>query len=220
MEPAAPAIIHAATLFRFTIPAVMEKLQFAQPWWVNLLIVVPGAVYFLWRRTGLQLAWRQMLTISAFALAFGFVEAAVVVYLRAAAGLLPGYHGRTLADIRRLSAYQQVQSIAQFPQVLRTIEVLREAASIVMLVCIALLTGSRTRERWASFLWAFAVWDIAYYAGLWAIVRWPPSLKEVDVLFLIPVPCVAQIWYPILVSALTLLALASAKARTSAPGSD
>ncbi len=195
----------------------MEKFQvFAQPWWVNLLILVPGAVYLLWRGKSLQLAWRQTLTISAFALAFGFVEAAVVVYLRAAVGLLPGYSVGTLADVRRLSmTHQQAQSVNQFPQALLTIEVMREIATMVMLVCVAMLAASRMRDRWASFLWAFAVWDIAYYAGLWAIVRWPSSLKQLDVLFLIPVPWVAQVWYPLLVSVLTLLALASAKLRTS-----
>lgn len=193
----------------------MQKFHvFAQPWWVNLLIIVPFVAYFLWRRKGLALAWRQMLAISGFALAFGFVEAAVVVYLRAAVGLLPGYQQGTFADIRRLSAaYQQGSSIVHFPQVLITVELMREAATMVMLICVALLAARGTRERCASFLWAFAVWDITYYAGLWAIVRWPPSLKTVDVLFLIPQPWIAQVWYPLLVSALTLAAVVLVKAR-------
>ena len=195
----------------------MEKFPaFAHPWWVNLLIIVPAAAYFLWRRKGLNLTLRKRLMITAFALAFGFVEAAVVVYLRAAVGLLPGYSGGTLTEIRRLSAtYQQAQSLTRFPPSLLTIEVLRETATMLMLVCTALLAAPRTRERWASFLWAFAIWDIAYYAGLWATVRWPASLKEIDVLFLIPVPWVAQVWYPLTVSTLTLLAVSMAKSRAS-----
>lgn len=191
----------------------MEKSQlFARPWWVNLLIVVPCAVYFLWRRRGLQVVWRQTLMLTAFALAFGFVEGTVVVYLRAAAGLLPGYNAATLADVQRLSiTYQQAQSLHEFPQALLRIEVMREAATMVMLVSVAWLAASRMRERLAYFLWAFALWDIAYYAGLWATVRWPASLTDLDVLFLIPVPWIAQTWYPLLVSALTLLALVFAK---------
>lgn len=191
----------------------MDKFQLlARPWWVSLLILVPGAVYWIWRRTGLELAWRQIFTLSAFAVAFGFVEAAVVVYLRAAVGLLPGYETGTLADVRRLSlSYQQAQSVAHFPQSLLTIEIAREAATMVMLICVALLTGARMRERCAAFLWAFAVWDITYYAGLWATVGWPASFKDFDVLFLIPVPWIAQVWYPILVSALTLLAVCLSK---------
>jgi hypothetical protein len=186
----------------------MEHFQaFAQPWWVNLLIVIPATAYFQ-RRKGLQLAWRRVLIVSIFAAAFGFVEASVVVYLRAAFGLLPGYNTATLAGLRRLSVdYQQVQSMAQFPRSLLSIEVLREAATMAMLVSVGWLAGSNTRERWAFFLWAFAVWDIAYYGGLWATLGWPRSLVEPDVLFLIPVPWLAQVWYPLLVSALTLLAV-------------
>ena len=56
------------------------------------------------------------------------------------------------------------------------------------------------------FLWAFAVWDITHYVGLWATVRWPASLRDLDVLFLIPVPWLAQVWFPVVVSMLTLLA--------------
>ena len=191
----------------------MENFQaFAQPWWVNLLIIIPATAYLLLRRKGQQLAWRRVLMITVFAAAFGFVEASVVVYLRVAFGLLPGYNTATLAGLRRLSVdYQQVQSMTQFPRSLLSIEVLREAATMVMLVSMGLLAGSNTRERWASFLWAFAVWDIAYYGGLWATLGWPRSLAEPDVLFLIPVPWLAQVWYPLLVSALTLLAVVLTK---------
>ena len=195
----------------------MEKFQLAQHWWVYLLIVVPALVSIQWRRKSLQLAWRQILTIGIFALAFGFVEAAVVVYIRAAMGSLPGFNASTLTDIRRLSmSYQQAQYTNQFPQGLLTIEVMREAATMVMLVSVAMLAAPRARERWASFLWAFAIWDISYYAGLWATVRWPSSFKEFDVLFLIPVPWIAQVWYPLLVSVLTLSAVAWAKMKPSA----
>ena len=190
----------------------MLALQlFAHPWWVNLLIAVPIAMYLLWRRDGLNLSLRRKLAIAAFALAFGFVEAAVVVYLRAAIGDLPGYHG-TLEDIRRMAGNPQgTQSAVAFPPSLLTVEVFREAATIVMLVSIALLAATRNRERWAVFLWAFAIWDIAYYAGLWATVGWPSSLMETDVLFLIPEPWVAQVWYPLLVSGLTVLAVSIVK---------
>jgi hypothetical protein len=187
----------------------MEKLQvWAQPWWVNLLVLIPVTAYFSFRRKGLLLNWWQLLIIALFATAFGFVEAAVVVYLRAAAGLLPGYAG-TLSDLRHSSqGYEQAASLSQFPQSLLNIEVYREAATLVMLVSVAMLAASTTSARWAAFLWAFALWDIAYYAGLWAIVRWPASLTDLDVLFLIPVPWVAQVWFPLLVSTLTALAIA------------
>lgn len=185
----------------------------AEPWWVNLLVLVPPFAYFRWRRTGVSLPPPQLLTSGFFAAAFGFVEAVVVVYLRAATGLLPGYQG-TLSDVIRRSGefYQQSQAISQFPQSLLTLEVFREAATIVMLGSVALLTAAKLGSRAAAFLWTFAIWDITYYAVLWATVRWPLSLRDPDVLFLIPRPWISPVWYPLLVSVLAILAVLFARA--------
>lgn len=178
----------------------------AEPWWVNLLVLIPVFAFFRWRRSGLDLRWTQLLAAALFAASFGFVEAAVVVYLRAAVGLLPAYQG-SLADVQRAAAdlYRQEQSISQFPQSLLTVEIFREAATMIMLLAVAILSATRARERWAMFLWTFALWDISYYAGLFLTVRWPPSLLTVDVLFLIPTPWFAQVWFPVSVSLATLL---------------
>jgi len=172
----------------------MSQFQlFAQPWWVNLLILIPLAAVISFQGAGQLLGVRQLVLITLFATAFGFVEASVVVYLRAAAGLLPAYTG-SLADVQRSpEIYQQAQSVSQLPQSLVTIEVYREAATLIMLTTVALLAAGTTRERWAAFLWAFAFWDIFYYVGLWTTIRWPKSLKDLDVLFLIPVPWIAQV---------------------------
>ena len=180
----------------------------AQPWWVNLIILIPPLAGFSWRRGGVPVTARQLFFSGLFAAAFGFLEAVVVVYLRAAVGLLPGYQG-TLSDVIRMSGqfYVQTQVISQFPKSLLTLEVLREAATILMLLSVALLTSANSRARAAIFLWTFAIWDIVYYAALWATVRWPLSLKDPDVLFLIPVPWLSPVWFPILVSALAMAAV-------------
>ena len=186
----------------------------AEPWWVNLLPLVPPLAYFYWKRTGSGLALepKPLLASGVFAAAFGFVEATVVVYLRAATGLLPGYQG-TLADVVRRSGefYQQSQAINQFPQSLLTLEVFREAATIVVLLSVAFLTAAKMRSRAAVFLWTFAIWDATYYAALWATVRWPLSLADRDVLFLIPRPWISPVWFPLLVSALAILAVLFAR---------
>ncbi len=180
----------------------------AQPWWVNLLVLVPLLAWFSWRRGGVSLSARQLLITGVFAASFGFLEAVVVVYLRAATGLLPGYQG-TLSDVIRMSGgfYQQSQSISQFPKSLLTLEFLREAATILMLLSVALVTSAKSRARAAVFLWTFAIWDIVYYAALWATVRWPTSLRDPDVLFLIPAPWISPVWFPLLVSGLALAAV-------------
>lgn len=179
---------------------------FAQPWWVNLLIVVPFVAYDVWRKEGLRISKWILVVSGLFGIAFGFVEASVVVYLRAAVGLLPG-HGGTLSDVARFSAdmYQQSQIFGELPRSLLVVEFFREAATMIMLLSVAFLAGTSLRERWAIFLWTFAVWDIFYYIGLWATVGWPPSLLASDVLFLIPAPWFSQVWFPVLVSLLTMI---------------
>ena len=180
----------------------------AQPWWVNLLILVPAVAYFYWRSNRVPITSSQLISSAVFAAAFGFVEAVVVVYLRAAAGLLPGYRG-TLSDITRLSGrvYPEPQSVAQFPQSLLTLEVFREATTILMLLSVAVLASRKSKVRAAVFLWVFAIWDIVYYTALWATIRWPLSLQDPDVLFLIPVPWFSPVWFPLLVSALAVAAV-------------
>lgn len=187
-------------------------ILFAQPWWVNLFIFIPLVLYCLWRKKGLQISRRILIITALFGISFGFVESSVVVYLRAAVGLLPGYGG-SLSDVARLSAdiYQQTQILGELPKSLLRVEMFREIASVVMLLSVAFISVKASRERIAIFLWTFAIWDIFYYVGLWATVRWPASLVTSDILFLIPVPWVSQIWFPITVSALSIIAVMFAR---------
>jgi hypothetical protein len=160
----------------------------ATPWWVNLAPLVP-----LGRTRGLRFSAHQLTYAAIFAVAFGMNEAAVVVYLRGAGGVL-------------VPATQE-QVLAQLPQILIATETCREGATLIMLCAVSLLAATRGKERWALFLWMFAFWDIFYYAGLWLIIRWPSSLLTQDVLFLIPTPWIAPVWFPILVSLLAIAAV-------------
>ena len=169
----------------------MNNIQiFATPWWVNLAIVVPVGSYLLWRKQGLSITWSDLFYATLFAIGFGINEAIVVVYLRSAAGLVS-------------TLYQPAQLVGTLPQT----EVYREAATILVLVGVSMLAAKNTRDRWVFFLWTFAFWDIFYYVGLWLAIQWPPSLLTQDVLFLIPVPWIAQVWFPLLVSLLAIIAV-------------
>ena len=164
----------------------------ATPWWVNLLILAPAVPWLLSRKQKLRIGRLRLLWAAAFGFAFGFVEAAVVIYLRAAAGLLP---------------VPQTNKLIVIPQTLLRVECFREAATIVMLIVIAWLAGQRARERAVAFLWTFAFWDLFYYVWLRAAIGWPASLLTPDVLFLLPVPWISQVWFPLLVSGLTIAAV-------------
>lgn len=178
----------------------MENLQIlATPWWVNLAVVVPIASYFLWYKKGLFISWPHLFYAALFAIGFGINEAIVVVYLRAAAGLV--------SDV-----YQPAEFVGTIPQT----EVFRETATIVMLIGVSFLATKSLKERWAFFLWMFAFWDIFYYVGLWLVIQWPSSLLTQDVLFLIPVPWIAQVWFPLVISLLTIGAVLVTRENSSA----
>ena len=191
----------------------------AQPWWVNLLLFAPALSYIYWRRTGLLLKRRTLVVLVLFAASFGFVEAVVVVYLRGTLATLAQNSGPASQFQASPSTYQEAVSfLARIPKNLLNIEVCREAATMVMLVCVALVAAGGAKERWGVFLWTFAAWDIAYYVGLSLTSGWPASLYDYDVLFLIPVPWLAQVWFPMLVSALSMLGVALSRSRSrSAP---
>ena len=179
----------------------------ATPWWVNLAPLVPLGSYLVWRTRGLRFSARQLAYAAIFAVTFGINEAAVVVYLRAAGGLL--------ADTAT-----QEQVLAQLPQILIATEICREGATLVMLCAVSLLAVTPGRERWALFLWMFAFWDIFYYVGLGLIIRWPPSVLMQDVLFLIPTPWIAPVWFPVLVSVLAIAAVLLANRQHSSTATE
>lgn len=181
----------------------------AKPWWVNTAILWPFLLFVVWRKlSGLSIARRMLLATAIFAVAFGFLEATVVVHLRAALGLLPGFE-QSLAVVRSMMRdYSSAADIPrEIPWSLLTVEIMREAMTMIMLISVAFLAHTKMRERVALFFWMAALWDIFYYVALRLFIGWPLSFYSPDVLFLIPVPWVSQVWFPILVSALTMAAV-------------
>ena len=142
---------------------------------------------------------RRLAVLVVFAAAMGWFEAVVVVYIR---GLLGVAHGSLMVGPAEIA-----RRFAALPWLLGT-EQGREAATIVMLATVAWLAAPRFRGRLGAFLVAFGTWDILYYVGLFALLRWPPSLTTMDVLFLIPPgPWWYQpVWVPVAMSAAMIAA--------------
>ena len=132
--------------------------------------------------------------LAIFGIAMAHLEGVVVVYLRKALGMLDSESNK--------------ESIDKIPERYLKIEMTREAATIIMLVAIAWLVGTTLTERGVFFLWTFAFWDLFYYISLFILIKWPPTFKTIDVLFLIPKPWIAPVWFPIGVSALTIILIA------------
>ncbi len=136
---------------------------------------------------------QKLLLLAVFGLAMAHFEGVVVVYLRKAIGM-PDMNGNK-------------EAVENVPPKYMKIEISREAATIVMLVMISLSTGSTWIEKAVFFLWTFAFWDLFYYLSLYILIKWPPKLTTTDVLFLIPVPWIAPVWFPVAVSSVTILTI-------------
>ena len=151
---------------------------------------------------------RHVLALILFGSAFGYLEAAVVSYLRYLHEpvLHRFYPTRSINDLfPLLTAEQAAQSGPQERKVLLT-EVGREASTIVMLAAIALTVSTNLGQWAAAFAIAFGIWDIAFYLFLKVLLDWPASLFTWDILFIIPVPWVAPVISPVIVSAAMVLA--------------
>jgi hypothetical protein len=125
-----------------------------------------------------------------FAIAMGFLEGIVVVYMRQL--YYPDGFDFPLTFLS--------------PAMLK-VEWLREIATVVMLVTIAWLAGRYFIQRLSYFLFTFAVWDIFYYIALKLILDWPSSWLTWDILFLIPITWLGPVLAPVICS-LTMIAMA------------
>ena len=130
-----------------------------------------------------------------FSIAFGYIEAAVVVYLRQIFHPDGFTFPMTVFGIDALSR-----------RILLT-EIGREAATIVLIFTGAWLFGHNHGQRVAYFMIIFAIWDIFYYVWLKILLDWPASIMDWDILFLIPCTWASPVLYPVLIS-ITLIVFA------------
>lgn len=138
-----------------------------------------------------SLKWRKNLVwISLLAISLGYMESAVVVYLRAL------YYPNGF-DFPLVVMDQQIALT----------ELFREAATLVILFAIGIITGKSRPQKFAYFIYTFALWDIFYYAFLKILINWPESLLTWDILFLIPTTWIGPVLAPLIIS-ITMIAFA------------
>ena len=133
---------------------------------------------------------KNVIVLTLFAIAMGYMESAVVVYLREI--FYPAGFRFPLEPISTDIALT---------------EILREAATLIMLMTAGILTGRTKHERFGFFIYTFGIWDITYYLFLYLLLGWPGSLLTRDILFLIPVTWVGPVLGPVL-NSLTMIVLA------------
>ncbi len=132
----------------------------------------------------------KLLTVTIYAIAMGFLEAAVVIYLRKL------YYPEGFAF--PLKGFID-------PAILG-VEWIREFATIIMLITIGMLTGKSFYQKFAYFIYSFAIWDIFYYVFLKVTLDWPVSFLTWDILFMIPWPWIGPVIAPLICTALMIAA--------------
>lgn len=136
----------------------------------------------------------KFLLLAVFGIAMAHFEGVVVVYLRKVLGIS--------------NTESNIELIDKFPKRYILFEKTREVATIVMLATLAILVGESWFDKMVVFLWTFAFWDLFYYLSLYILIKWPPSLTTIDVLFLIPKPWIAPVWLPVGISSITIITIA------------
>ncbi|MEW6002238.1 MAG: hypothetical protein AB1638_06275 [Nitrospirota bacterium] len=132
----------------------------------------------------------KVIFLAIFSTAMGFLEAAVVVYLRQL------YYPEGFSFPLKMMAFEDL-----------TVEYIREISTIVMLFSVGIVAGRNFYERFSYFLICFGIWDIFYYIWLKILLDWPPSLLTWDILFLIPVIWAGPVLAP-LICAFTMVMVA------------
>ena len=130
----------------------------------------------------------RWITVTVFAIAMAWVEAAVVFYLRRMIGRIDPHQTNPLPMVANLG----------------TVELVREAATLLMLLTVGILAGQSWRTRLGYAAMAFGFWDIFYYVFLRVICGWPRSAFDWDVLFLLPLPWWGPVLAPVLIAALMI----------------
>jgi hypothetical protein len=132
---------------------------------------------------------RRLVIAIVFGIAFAYIESAVVVYLRA------------IFHPDGFNFPLQAFDLTPLGKRLLLTEIGREVATLVLILTAAWHFGRTLQERAAWSLVIFAVWDVFYYVWLKALLNWPASIMDWDVLFLIPWIWASPVLYPLLVSA-------------------
>lgn len=146
--------------------------------------------------------WRGVAGLILFSAAFGYVEAAVVCYLRSIyTPLRAQFYSGNAGELFPLLSLEQLRTLGPEHVLRLKTELGRELATMLMLGGAALIAARNLRAWVAAFLLCFGVWDITFYLFLKVLIDWPGSLLTWDILFLIPVPWVGPVIAPVMVAA-------------------
>ena len=146
--------------------------------------------------------WRIAAALILFGISFGYVEAAVVVYLRAVYDPIREklHPDRSAGELFPLITVDQLRKAAPEKSWLLGVEVAREASTMITLASVAWVAAGAGSSWLPAFAITFGTWDLFFYLFLRMLLHWPTSIMTWDILFLVPVPWAAPVLAPSIVA--------------------
>ncbi len=126
-------------------------------------------------------------SLAALCIALGYVDAVATFYMR---GTL---------DVAQEGADFARAAVEAMPARTVALEQTRLAATLLLLITVAVIAGRNALQQWGTFVCALGSWTVLRYAAMRTITDWPQSLWSTDAFVLGPHPVYVPVWMALLV---------------------
>ena len=144
-----------------------------------------------------------LIALTALCVALGYVDAVATFYVRG-----------TLEVAQEGGDFARA-SVEAMPARTVALEQTRQAATVLVLITVAVVAGRNALQQWGTFAFTLGSWQVLRYAAIRTITNWPESLSSTDALVLTPRPLYAPVWMA-LAGGLALAALGVTLVRAGA----
>jgi hypothetical protein len=128
-----------------------------------------------------------LIAIAALCIAIGYVDAVATFYVR---GMLEvSQEGGNFA---------QAVTEAMPPRIV-ALEQTRQAATVLVLVAMAIVAGRNLQQQFGTAFYALGGWIVLRYAAIRTITDWPAGLADIDTVLYLPHAVYAPVWMPIVI---------------------
>ncbi|MGI5819587.1 MAG: hypothetical protein ACOX9R_16000 [Armatimonadota bacterium] len=139
------------------------------------------------RRTRGMTVLSYLLSLAALCIAVGYVDAVATFYVRG-----------MLQVAQEGGGFAQAVTEAMPPRIV-ALEQTRQAATVLVLVAVAIVAGRNLQQQFGTAFYALGGWIVFRYAAIRTITDWPGTLTDVDTVLYLPHAVYAPVWMPLVV---------------------
>jgi len=144
-----------------------------------------------------------LIALTALCIAIGYVDAVATFYVRG-----------MLQVAQEGGGFAQAVTEAMPPRIV-ALEQTRQAATVLVLVTVAIVAGRNLHQQFGTAFFALGGWTVCRYIAMRTITDWPGALTDVDTVLYLPHAVYAPVWMPIVI-ALGVMAIGATLVRAGA----